>query len=73
MATVKAAYKNDDNPEMVYVAEADGLSALRHKGKWERFDDITVDDLEKYYRQIDDPAQVDKLIAEARKALGATA
>jgi hypothetical protein len=71
---LKKAYRDDEDPEVVFVVELDGtdnnLAALRVRGKWEDAPEMTVHDLESRYRVIDDPAEVDRLIAEARASLG---
>lgn len=68
---LKKAYRDDEDPEVVYVAELDGtdnFTALRVRGKWEDTP-MTTHDVQSGFRVIDDPAETDRLVAEARKAL----
>jgi hypothetical protein len=69
------AYRNDDDPEVVFVTElfddkSRCIVALRVDGAWEDFDKMTFGDLLDRYREVEDPAEVDQLIAEARASLG---
>ena len=69
----KKAYRDDEDPEVIFASELDGtnnLAALRVRGEWKDAPEMTFGDLEDRYRKIDDPAEVDRLVAEAKKALG---
>jgi hypothetical protein len=61
------AYRNDDDPSIVYVVLPGGhFDALRVNGKWKHDPPITIGHLEDNYRLIDDPNEVDRLFKEAR-------
>ena len=52
------------------LGSATTLAALRVRGEWKDAPEMTFGDLEDRYRKIDSPAEVDRLVAEAKKALG---
>ena len=60
------AYRNDDDPSVVYVVVPGSFSALRINGKWKRSPGMTIGHIEDNYRLIDNPDEVARLFKAAR-------